>query len=332
MKSLAKILFSLVLLVVTTTRVFAAETSKIGVHILQTNELTQAKNLIQVGQEDTWHYVTIPFTLTDIERETEWQNFFNEARAQKLIPLVRLSTKVENGAWTVPSKHEITQMIQVLSKLEWPTDQRHIIVFNEVNHSKEWGGTINPEEYADILTFTKNWANTERKSYVVLPAAMDLAAPNGKVTREAFSYLTAMYSYDNEVFHNLGGWNSHSYPNPGFSAAPQRRGQNSLRGFEHELAYLKGKADVDLPVYITETGWEDSKATSRWLVSYYTYALQHIWSDDRVKAVTPFVLKGEPGPFAGFSFLKGDNTPTRQYYAFQTALKQVNGQTTASTQ
>ncbi len=330
MKRLAKLLLPAILIVVATTQVFAADTSKIGVHILQTNELPQAKQLVQVTQDDTWHYVTIPFTVADIEREAEWQNFFTEARNQKLIPLVRLSTRVENGAWTVPTKQEITQMIAVLSRLEWPTDDRHIIVFNEVNHAKEWGGTINPDEYAEILTFTKNWANTEQKKYAVLPAAMDLAAPNGVATREAFSYLAAMYAYDPEVFQNLGGWNSHSYPNPGFSAAPQRRGKNSLRGFEYELAFLQGKTERELPVYITETGWEDSKTTSRWLATYYTYAMQNIWSDARVKAVTPFVLKGEPGPFAGFSFLKGDNTPTRQYYAFQAALKQVSGQNTAS--
>jgi hypothetical protein len=332
MRGLAKLLLLLLLLVGTTTRVLAAETSKIGVHILHTSELTQAKQLVQVSPDDSWHYVTIPFTVADLEREAEWQIFFTQAKEQKLIPLVRLTTKVENGAWMVPTKKEITQMITFLSRLEWPTAQRHIIVFNEVNHAKEWGGTINPEEYAEILNFTKNWANTEQKNYVVLPAAMDLAAPNGAVTREAFSYLTAMYAYDNEVFMGLGGWNSHSYPNPGFSAAPQRSGKNSLRGYEHELAFLEGKTDRELPVYITETGWEDSRATSRWLAAYYTYAMQHIWSDERVQAVTPFVLKGEPGPFAGFSFLKGDNTPTRQYYAFQTALKQAAGQTTASRQ
>lgn len=330
MKCLAKLLLLVTLLVATTIPVFAADTSKIGVHILHMSELSQAKELVKVGQEDSLQYVTIPFTVADTEKEAEWQTFFTEARAQKLIPLVRLTTRVENNVWVVPNKNEITTMIAVLSRLEWPTEERHIIVFNEVNHSKEWGGTLDPQEYAEVLSFTKNWANTEQKKYVVLPAAMDLAASNGSQTREAFAYLKSMYDYDNEVFTGLGGWNSHSYPNPGFSASPQRYGQNSLRGYEHELAFLKGKTERDLQVYITETGWEDSKATGKWLASYYTYALQHIWSDDRVKAVTPFVLKGEPGPFAKFSFIKGDGTPTKQYYAFQSALKQVNGQTTAS--
>lgn len=332
MKCLAKLLILLTLLTLSVSPALAAETSKIGVHILHTSELTKAKELVAVSQDDTWQYVTIPFTLADLEREAEWQAFFDEAKEKKLIPLVRLTTRVENESWAVPNKREITRMIAVLSRLEWPTEQRHIIVFNEVNHAKEWGGTINPEEYAEVLSFTKNWANTEQKNFVVLPAAMDLAAPTGSQTREAFAYLTAMYAYDAEVFTGLGGWNSHSYPNPAFSAAPQAYGKNTLRGYQHELAFLKDKSDRELPVYITETGWEDSTKTSRWLASYYTYALQHIWSDARVVAVTPFVLKGDPGPFTRFSFLKGDDTPTKQYYAFQAALRQVNGQTTASTE
>ncbi len=332
MKYLSKVLLSIFLFVVSTSSVFAADVSKIGVHILNTNELSEAKSLVKIGQEDSWQYVTVPFTVADIEKEAEWQTFFNDARNQKIIPLVRLTTSVENTAWKVPNQMEITRMLAVLSRLEWPTAERHIIVFNEVNHAKEWGGTINPQEYAEVLSFTKNWANTESKNYVVLPAAMDLAAPNGSQTKEAFNYLQAMYDYDNEVFTGLGGWNSHSYPNPGFSSAPQRTGKNSLRGFHNELAFLEGKTEKDLQVYITETGWEDSTATGRWLTSYYAYALQHIWSDERVKAVTPFILKGEPGPFAKFSFINGDGSQTRQYHAFQAALQQVYGKPTASVQ
>lgn len=332
MKRLAALLLVFSLFIVLARPVLAVETTKMGVHILNTTELSDAKKLISSGKPDTWQYMTIPFTLEDVKKEKEWQKFFNEAREKKIIPLVRLTTRVENGMWAVPNRGEITAQIGVLSRLEWPTNDRHIIVFNEVNHAKEWGGTIDPEEYARILTFTKNWANTEGKNYVVLPAAMDLAAPNGRSTREAFSYLSAMYAAEPEVFQNLGGWNSHSYPNPGFSAAPQRNGKNSLRGYEFELAFLKGKTDRELPVYITETGWEDTAKTGRWLTSYYNYAMQHIWSDDRVKAVTPFVFRGDPGPFTRFSFVKGDGTPTRQYQAFKTALQQFYGIQTASTE
>lgn len=332
MNCLTKLLLFCAAFLLFSSRVWAVETEKMGVHILNPAELTAAKELLAPSESQSWHYMTIPFTLDDLEKPKEWQTFFDTAREQKVIPLVRLTTRVEDGAWKIPTQRDITRQIAVLSRLTWPTEERHIIVFNEVNHAKEWGGSIDPGEYAEILSFTKSWATTEDKKYVVLPAALDLAAPNGKVTREAFSYLNAMYASDPEVFTGLGGWNSHSYPNPGFSAAPQAKGKNSLRGYEYELAFLKGKADRELPVYITETGWEDSAKTSRWLTNYYAYALQYIWSDPRVVAVTPFVFKGDPGPFTKFSFVRGDNTPTRQYFALQAALKQLGSKRTASAQ
>jgi hypothetical protein len=87
---------------------------------------------------------------------------------------------------------------------------------------------------------------------------------------------------------------------------------------------LKKKTGRDLRTFITETGWVENASTSRWLESYYTYAFQHIWSDPRIIAVTPFVLRGDPGPFAGFSFLDKNNRPTIQYVAMQNALKKTN--------
>jgi hypothetical protein len=96
----------------------------------------------------------------------------------------------------------------------------------------------------------------------------------------------------------------------------------SLRGYQHELAWLKERTGRQLDVYITETGWIDNARTGIWLDQYYRYAFQHIWSDARVKAVTPFVLRGAPGPFAGFSFLDGNGQPTRQYRAYQALLSE----------
>lgn len=323
MKLKLSLFISLFLLFTTTSLASAEQTSKLGIHILNTAELTPAEQLLKVEGTDEWRYVTIPFTLADVQKSQDWQAFFDEAKSKKIIPLVRLSTRFEDGSWQVPNRRDTVLLITALSHLDWPTEEKHIIVFNEVNHAKEWGGTVDPAEYARTLEFVSNWARSENKNFVILPAAMDLAAPNGYETKEAFAYLNEMYSADDEIFNYVDAWNSHSYPNPGFSSAPQRTGKNSLRGFEHELSYLKQKTDKDFDVYITETGWEDNRSTSRWLSSYYNYAMQHIWSDPRVKAVTPFVLKGSPGPFAGFSFLSDDDKPTRQYLAFRNLIETI---------
>lgn len=317
---------SLFIFIETTHFVEAADASKLGIHILNTSELAPAEQLLSVDGSNEWRYVTIPYTLADVEKPEQWQDFFDEAHEKKITPLVRLATKMEDGGWTVPSRYDAVQLVTGLSKLDWHADKKHIIVFNEVNHAKEWGGSIDPKHYAEVLEFVSNWARTENKNFVVLPAALDLAAPNGSETREAFAYLNEMHRANPDIFEYIDAWNSHSYPNPAFSSSPQRTGKNSLRGFQHELAYLKTKTSEEFDVYITETGWEDNAATSKWLSSYYNYAMQHIWSDPQVKAVTPFVLKGSPGPFEGFSFLSDDDQPTRQYLAFRNMIEVVTKQ------
>jgi hypothetical protein len=323
-KALKSLILALIFSLMVVQPARAVEGQVLGIHILNLDELDQAIELIQPQNPDTWQYVTIPLTLNDMERKEEWQAFFTKAKQKKIIPLVRLTSRFEDGAWKVPNRKELTNLVTFLGALDWPTDQKHIIVFNEVNHAKEWGGHLDPNEYAQVLRFTADWAHSEQKNYVVLPAAMDLAAPNGAVTREAFTYLNQMLVADPEILTVVDAWNSHSYPNPGFSSSPQRTAQNSLRGFEHELAFLKQKTGRDYSVFITETGWVVNRQTSRWLESYYEYAVQHIWSHPQVVAVTPFVLRGAPGPFSGFTFLDQNNQPTVQYTALQKALSKFN--------
>jgi hypothetical protein len=267
--------------------------------------------------------VTIPVGLSDLDKHEQWQAFFYKAKQARIIPLVRLTTRfnTETNAWEVPSKHDIVVLSDFLRELPWPSDERYVIVFNEPNHAAEWGGEINPEEYGQILDFAADWFHTEQAEYTVLPAGLDFAAPNGPTTMEAFTYLDRLSAANPVVLSKLDAWNSHSYPNPGFVSSPQRTGQNSLRGFEYELAYLKEKTGRDFEVFITETGWRDTAATNRWLSSYYQYARQHIWSHPQVKAITPFILQGSPGPFAQFSFLDAAGQPTPQYWAFQQLLE-----------
>lgn len=304
--------------------VHAQEGQVLGIHILQTEEITDAVKLLKPEdqQRDEWHYVTIPLTLNDLDKKDQWQAFFTEAEKNKIIPIVRLTTKFENGAWQVPSKRDIYDLTRFMNQLPWPTQDRYVIVFNEPNHAPEWGGQTNPAEYAQVLSFTADWLHTEQKNYKVLPAGLDLAAPNGPRTMEAFTYLDQMVAAEPDVLSKIDIWNSHSYPNPGFVSSPQRTGQNSLRGFQYELSYLKEKTGRDYDVFITETGWRAEGSTNRWLGSYYQYAQQHIWSDPRVKVVTPFILRGSPGPFAQFSFLDEAGRPTLQYNAFQELVKQ----------
>lgn len=298
--------------------VYAQEAELLGVHILTTHDREDALKLLKTEKnKDKWHYITIPLPLSDLDKAEKWQQFFKDCKKDKLIPIVRLTTRFENGSWTRPSRKEIVSSFEFMNQLSWPTDKRYIIVYNEVNHAKEWGGWIDPVSYTQILEFVVNWAHTENANYQVLPAAMDLAAPNSAGTMEAFTYLSAMMAANPWIFDHIDYWNSHSYPNPAFSARPTTNGQNSLRGFEYELNFIKNKTGRELKVFITETGWVENRYTSSWLGNYYLYALQHIWSDSRVVSVTPFLLRGAPGPFASFSFFDEGGNPTKMFEAFQ---------------
>ena len=300
------------------------QASEFGMHILHPQEISQAKTfLTDETNQANWHYITIPLTLDDLDRTAQWQEFFRIARKEQLIPLIRLATRFDTklGAWQIPTHKDIVDLFTFLNQFEWPTDERYVIAFNEVNHAPEWGNQLDPASYARVLKFTASWAHTENKNYQVLPAAMDLAAPNGAQTREAFDYLAQMYATDPEIFDYLDVWNSHSYPNPGFSSSPTRSTQNSVRGFIHELAWLKSKTGRDFETFITETGWINTPQTTRWLTDYYLYSLQHVWSHPQVKGVTPFLLKGDPGPFSEFGFLDYADQPTAQYDAVKEALR-----------
>lgn len=319
---------------------FQDKINKVGMHILNVHELDLAKQVLgdiytvngsqenqtnqtdQTDQTQSWHYITVPFTLSDLNSLNDWQQFFDQARKKRIIPLVRLTTVFENGAWQQPTRQQIVAQISALGRLQWPTEKKHIIIFNEVNHAAEWGGVIDPVGYADYLHFASHWAKSEDSEFVILPAAMDLAAPNGVKTTEAFTYLNTMIAHNPDVFAAIDIWNSHSYPNPAFSAPPTNGGQNSLRGFEKELEFIEAKTGKKYPVIITETGWDLRNARQPQLAPYYLYTLQHIWSDSRVLGVTPFILKGDPGPFSGFGFVDANNQPTQQYRALQWAVQE----------
>ena len=312
--------FSL-LFVTTASPIFASQGSVLGIHILSPSEAQSANELFLADTTSEAHYVTIPLTLDDLQKKDDWNTFFAYAQKQHLIPIVRLATHFENGSWQVPTKKNIVDLIAFLSVLQWPTEEKYIIAFNEVNHTQEWGGSLDPASYVDALRFTSDWAKSENLNYKVLPSAMDMDAPNGSTTKEGFAYLDQMLKIDPKIFSYVDYWNSHSYPNPAFSAPPSSNGKNSINGFSNELAYLQKNTGREFETFITETGWRESSSNRSQLAGYYQYAMKNVWSDPRVKGVTPFVLHGDPGPFSGFTFLNRDGAPTKQYEAYQGVLK-----------
>src|SRR5574340_1807203 len=109
-RRLLGLLISIFLTALTVSSVQATSGEVLGVHILNTNEIDKADTLLKPNSTDSWRYVTIPLSLADLEKKDEWLRFFETAQEKKLIPIVRLVTKFENGAWQVPSKKDVVDL------------------------------------------------------------------------------------------------------------------------------------------------------------------------------------------------------------------------------
>ena len=228
-----------------------------GIHIVDTNNVADVIPLVNSTAGD-WGYVTM--VLSDAERDHDrWQNMFNQMRRLHLIPIVRLATHVENAVWVKPTKDRFYEIVQLLNSLNWPTENRYIILYNEPNHANEWGGDLNPEEYADDLVTFGTALKQANSDFFILPAGLDASAASDGAAMDEAEYLRRMIAAKPEILTRIDGWTSHSYPNPGFSGSPYAIGRGTLTTYQWELSYLSSLGlTKKLPVFITETGWQHS--------------------------------------------------------------------------
>ncbi len=314
MKYLLGILSFLVVLLVSPLQAQAANVP-IGFHLLDPFELSLAETY-RLSDEPL--YVTVPWSIYD-RRRNVWENFFREAQAANVRPIIRWVTEFKDGVWTIPSRKDIVEAAHFMSSLSG-LNERIVVLFNEPNHAVEWGGEVNPEDYAELALFAAQWLKTEPVSYIVLPAGLDADAPNAETTMESFRYIDKMYETEPQLFEVIDAWTSHSYPNPGFSGSAYDTGKNSLRGYEWELTHLEQLSGRDFDVYITETGWKSGGKSTWTLNRNYAQFVKMLEDNPRIKAVTVFLLRGSNGPFEEFSLLDSENQPTAQLKALEKAL------------
>ncbi len=298
-----------------------------GIHVVDPNDIPDTATLINSSNGD-WGYVTIVIPETD--RNTDkWQQIFNQMRRLHLIPLVRLATHTEGSSWTVPKAESIEDWVSFLNSLNWPVENRYVILFNEPNHANEWGGSIDPEGYARIATELAKKLKDASEDFFILPAGLDASAASDGSSMDEYEYVRRMVVEKPEILTILDGWTSHSYPNPGFSGSPYANGRGTLRSFVWELDLLSRLGiQKNLPVFITETGWihaegktmNPSFLTIDSVTQNIQIAVNSVWRDTRVVAVTPFVFSYQDYPFDHFSWKKlGIN----EFYSFYNAYQAV---------
>lgn len=281
-----------------------------GIHIVNISDLDDAARLVNSGGGD-WGYVTI--VINEKERSYAlWQEVFNKMRKLHIIPIVRVATKENSGNWEKPKIEDIDNWVNFFNSLNWVIKNRYVVIGNEVNLGKEWGGEVSPEEYATYLkVFTEKLKNSN-PDYFVIQGGFDASLPTTKTSLDEKIFLKRVVLKEPLVFELVDGWSSHSYPNPNFSGSEYAKGRGTIRTFEWEISLLKSLGvKKNLPIFITETGWahkvNGNTKTSKFfdeskLYPKFEYAFSEVWNKSNIVAVTPFVLNYEYPPFDMFSW------------------------------
>lgn len=303
--------------------------NKFGIHIISAtpDESSPAASLVNTNGD--WGYVTFLIESKD-RNEGKWQEFFNDLRRRHLIPIVRLATKPLNAHWERPYEGEEEAWASFLDRLNWPTKNRYIVIYNEPNHGKEWGNSVDPASYAKVLNKTIDALKAKSADFFVMNAGFDASAPHQPPNYfDEVSFLSEMEKTVPGIFEKLDGWVSHSYPNPEFVGSPNGIGRGSIRTWFWELQQLRNLGVTkNLPVFITETGWKHAEGinynpnfpSTNTVAGYYKNAFENAWTAQRIVAVTPFLLNYQDPPFDHFSFKK---VKSDGFYAFYQSIKDL---------
>ena len=261
--------------------------NKMGVHILHPSEVEAAAKLVNSSGGD-WGYVTVP--IQPVDRDLiKWQEFMKKCKDLHLIPIIRITTIPTGGTWDSAQATDLVDFANFLNELQWPTENRYIVLFNEVNQSREWGGVVDPRKYTDIVKNARTIFKERSEHFFLLGPALDDALPDSTTSMSAKRYLTAMYAHDNSVWSYFDGFATHSYSNPGFAQPPRKNTFPGVTSYSYLFTQYKL---VDKPVFITETGWDQTKVSEPKLREYWNTAWGIWGSDQRIVAITPFVLNG----------------------------------------
>lgn len=292
--------------------------NKYGIHILFPDELEDAAKLVNTSEGD-WGYVIIPIQTADKDI-VKWQSFMDQAKSLHLIPIIRLATNGDyfnTAVWQKPTNEDILDFANFLSCLEWPIQNKYVVIFNEVNRGDEWGGIPDPADYANILSYSVSIFKSRDQNFFILPAGMDNAAANvpGK-SMDEYVYFKLMNQAVPGIFNQIDGITSHSYPNPGFSQPPFVKTEKSIISYQYEKELIESMSNKKLPVFITETGWQiSSNLNDSLAASYYKAAFSSVWSDNNIVTVMPFLLRAGAGAFTEFSLLDLKGDPTLRHKA-----------------
>jgi hypothetical protein len=285
--------------------------NKYGVHTYSDLEsIKKASEMVNSSGGD-WGWVTIPYNINNVNQDhiAYWDSVMTALCDAHLIPILQLFNDGKP-----PTESQTKAMAEFLTKIKWPTKQKFITAYSEVNASEYWGGKIDPEGYAQTLDLTINELKKRDPDFFNSSARTN---PGFKTDLGVFTayldlpdYLDRMEKSVPGIFKKIDGWAAHTYPHPGYKGKPldetvpgeseYEKGRNTMRSYQYDLRVMKDKFGIEPPVFITETGWPHREGTTihnEWLpaltvADYYKTLFEQLYmTDPRVIAVTPFVMQ-----------------------------------------
>src|SRR4030042_3361094 len=304
--------------------------NKFGIHLAVPayEDLEKATDLVNANGD--WGYVTLVMQEDDLNKE-KWQGVFNQARRLHLIPIIRLATSFEHGHGRAPRADEAPKCAEFLNSLNWVVKNRFVVLFNEPNRADEWGGKVNPQDFAEVVFSFSKTLKSVNPDFLVMMAGFDSAAPSSLPQYEdEVAFLRKALASQKNLFDYLDGWASHSYPKSRFNY-----GRNSIFNYQWELSLLKNLGiKKNLPVFITEPGWchqegetldlsfPTQETVARLTQNYFLQLL----NDHRVVAFTPFILNYPQEPFDHYSWQKNNSGEFYPQYETVQKMNKVKGQ------
>jgi len=287
--------------------------NKFGIHILETTEIEKAAELVN-SSGGAWGYATIPVRANDRDLE-KWTKFMEDCRKLKVIPILRIasfpavppSSNSGQASWMAPNEFDLVDFANFLDGLSWPIKNRYVVVYNEPNHEGEWGGFVDPAEYARVLDRAVDIFHKTNQDFFVISAGMDASAPNGAKSMRAFDYEWNMNQAWPGIFERVDGLSFHAYGNPGFSSYPNVNSRVNVASYRYEIGAMREMGVMEnKPIFLTEAGWiGGGPPTLRFgEVNWLKYTFENIWLDENIVAITPFLLDAQAGDFVDFSFIQ----------------------------
>ena len=251
--------------------------SNISKHLTWARRLTGANGYVKE--------LIYPITTATQGPQPSWVRFVSTCWEKRLIPVLRVATYMENGAWVKPpadAPGDYTSFANAVRRVVQglPLDATlplYVEVLNEPNNNVEWSWQVNPAEYAHVLQD--------------VAAALHSIGPQIRVTNGGLSpggsydnlqFIRAMFAAVPSLGASIDAWATHPYcgdvpPEQNNHDGTASNPRMAIDSYMTELAVLAEYMDIsELKIIATEGGFSGLDRDTE--AAYMMRAFRDYWS------------------------------------------------------